>query len=92
MKERIVSVYEHIKALWPAGIGNLLPVSTCTMVLALVTVIVWATSAPAQSVPDKPGSINAGTLSSAQLKTATITDAENRHPPSTAILSVCWRL
>ena len=46
-----MSVHEHIKALPPAGIGNLLPKKTCTTALAFVTVIAWATSASAQSAP-----------------------------------------
>ena len=44
-----MNVLEHIKALPPAGIGNLLPKGTCTTALAFVTVIAWATSASAQS-------------------------------------------
>ena len=38
-------VYEHINALAPAGIGNLLPKKTCTTALAFLTVIACATSA-----------------------------------------------
>ena len=60
-------VYEHIKALPPAGIGNLLPKKICTTALAFVTVIACATSASAQSVPNKADLISASaTLSSAQ--------------------------
>jgi len=55
---KTVSVYEHIKVLLPAGIGNL---------LAFVTVIACATSASAQSVPNEADSISASAaLSSAQ--------------------------
>ncbi len=53
-----MSVYEHIKARPPAGIGNL---------LAFVTVIACATSASAQSVLNEADSMSASaTLSSAQ--------------------------
>ena len=43
-------VYEHIKALPPAGIGNS---ANTAKALAFVTVIACATSASAQSVPNK---------------------------------------
>ena len=48
-----MSIYEHIKALPSAGIGNLLPKKICTTALAFVTVIAWASSASAQSVANK---------------------------------------
>ena len=70
-------VYEHINALPPAGIGNLLPKKICTTALAFVTVIACATSASAQSVPNKADLISAfETLSSAQSAKAQSADAK----------------
>jgi len=67
-------VYENIKALLPAGIGN---------VLACVTVISCATSASAQSEPNEADSINASaTLSSAQFAPAPQPDGG---PPAAAV-------
>ena len=72
-------VYEHIKALPPAGIGNLLPKKICTTALAFVTVIACATSASAQSVPNKADLISASaTLSSAPSAKAQSADAKKR--------------
>ena len=76
-------VYEQIKALPPVGIGNLLPKKMCTTALAFVTVIACATSASAQSVPDKPDSISASaTLSSAQSAKAHTADAKKKKKPA----------
>jgi hypothetical protein len=52
-------VYEHVKALPSVGIGNSLPKKICITALAFVTVIACATSASAQSVPDRADSIGA---------------------------------
>ena len=76
-------VYEQIKALPPVGIGNLLPKKICTTALAFVTVIACATSASAQSVPDKADSISASaTLSSAQSAKAHTADAKKKKKPA----------
>ena len=76
-------VYEKIQALPPVGIGNLLPKKICTTALAFVTVIACATSASAQSVPNKADSISASaTLSSAQSAKAHSADAKKKKKPA----------
>ncbi|MGA8650462.1 MAG: hypothetical protein WB677_07550, partial [Xanthobacteraceae bacterium] len=72
-------VYQHVKALPPAGIGYLLPKQICTTALALLTVVAYATSVSAQSEPHKADSISASvTLSSAQSAKAHSADAKKK--------------
>ena len=75
--------YEHIKALPPAGIGSLVSKKICTTALAFVTAIACATSASAQSVPNKADSISASaTLSYAQSAKAQSADAKKKKKPA----------
>lgn len=70
-------------ALTSAGIGNVLPKKICTTALASVTVIACATSASAQSAPNKANSISASaTLSSAQSAKAGSADAKKKKKPA----------
>src|SRR5271168_3017180 len=71
--------YEHINALPPAGVGNSSPKKICTTAFAFVTVIACATSAFAQSVPNKADSMSASApLSSAPSAKAHSVDAKKK--------------
>ena len=74
--KRVVSVQIAVQA-------NLLPKKICTTALAFVTVIACATSASAQSVPNKADLISApATLSSAQSAKAHSADAKKKKKPA----------
>ena len=67
----------------PVGIGSLLPKKIRTTALAFVTVMACATSASAQSAPNKADSISAAaTPSSAQAAMAQSTDAKKKKKPA----------
>ena len=57
-------LYEHVRALPAASIGNVLAKAICTTALALVTVIACATSACAQG---SSAAISASELSASEL-------------------------
>ncbi len=76
-------VYEHIHALPPAGVGNLLIKKICTTVLAFLTVAACATSASAQSAPKWANSITgSATPSSVQSAKSHKSHANNKKKKS----------